>query len=171
MVLLELLTLLGRFHVDDFSSAHVYLRTKTPIKSYDELPAKAVIECAQLTKDNSIEGCKKGEVVVIYTWASNLLKNDTMETGAVSFHNRKLIVSQNVEKDKEILKQERDMHVMRMQKEAQMKKKEERKQKENEQKLKVKEEEEKKQQWNDFEAQGETLMRSNHDNNVEDDFW
>ena len=77
------------------------MRTKTPITSYDDLPAKAVIECAQLTKDNSIEGCKKSEVVVIYTWASNLLKNDTMETGAVSFHNRKLIVNLDVAKEKE----------------------------------------------------------------------
>ena len=93
LFILILIFILFRFHVDNFSSAHVYLRTKTPITSYDELPAKAVIECAQLTKDNSIEGCKKSEVVVIYTWASNLLKNDTMETGAVSFHNRKLIVS------------------------------------------------------------------------------
>jgi len=129
---------INRFHVDNFSSAHVYLRTKTPITSYDDLPAKAVIECAQLTKDNSIEGCKKSEVVVIYTWASNLLKNDTMETGAVSFHNRKLIVNLDVAKEKEILKrinktkneahpdlksknimvfiitEERDMHLMKL---------------------------------------------------------
>ena len=37
---------LFRFHVDNFSSAHVYLRMKNPITSYEELPEKAVIECA-----------------------------------------------------------------------------------------------------------------------------
>lgn len=60
---------------------------KVPNLTYDELPPKAVLECAQLTKENSIEGCKKKGVTVIYTWASNLLKNDSMEVGAVSFKN------------------------------------------------------------------------------------
>jgi len=90
--------------VDDLSSAHVYLRTKTPISTYEELPEKAVIECAQLTKENSIEGCKKKGVTVIYTWASNLHKTDDMATGAVSFKNNKLIKNLQVEKDKDILK-------------------------------------------------------------------
>ena len=77
---------------------------KTPITEYSQLPEKAVIECAQLTKENSIEGCKKKAVTVIYTWASNLLKNDNMETGAVGFKNDKLIVNLNVEKNKDILR-------------------------------------------------------------------
>ena len=34
------------FHVADLSSAHVYLRTKEPIKSYGELSADLVQECA-----------------------------------------------------------------------------------------------------------------------------
>ena len=57
-----------------------------------------------MTKENSIEGCKKKAVTVIYTWASNLLKNDSMDTGAVGFKNDKLIVNLNVEKNKDILR-------------------------------------------------------------------
>eukprot|EP00347_Sterkiella_histriomuscorum_P021048 403335461 len=173
------------FHVDNFSSAHVYLRTKTPITSYEEMPVAAVIECAQLTKENSIEGCKKSAVTVIYTWASNLLKNDSMETGAVSFHNRKLVVNMEVEKDKEIIKRinktktesypdfkkELDRHKMQLQKEAMLKKKEEKKQQEMEQKQKIKQEEEKKQAWNEFNDAGSQFVTSNQGPVVEDDFW
>ena len=86
------------------SSAHVYLRMNTHITSYDELPEKAVIECSQLTKENPIEGCKKKGVTIIYTWASNLLKTDDMETGAVSFKDRSLVVKMHIEKDSMILK-------------------------------------------------------------------
>ena len=92
------------FHVDDMSSAHVYLRMKIPIETYEELPQKAVSECAQLTKENSIEGCKKKGVTVIYTWASNLLKRDDMDVGAVSFKKEGLIEKLHVEKVNEVLK-------------------------------------------------------------------
>jgi hypothetical protein len=34
-----------RFHVDDLSSAHVYLRMKKPIESYDDIPEEVVEEC------------------------------------------------------------------------------------------------------------------------------
>lgn len=104
MVPSSFISLLYRFHVDDLSSAHVYLRMKDTITTYEELPPDVVIECAQLTKENSIEGCKKKAVTVIYTWASNLLKTDDMATGAVSFKNNKLIEKLHVEKSKEILK-------------------------------------------------------------------
>jgi hypothetical protein len=93
-----------RFHVDTMSSAHVYLRMKVPITSYDQLPAKCVQECAQLTKENSIEGCKKKGVPIIYTWASNLLKEDDMEVGAVSFKNHDMVKKMHVEKNNEVLK-------------------------------------------------------------------
>ncbi len=92
------------FHVDTMSSAHVYLRMKVPITSYADLPAKAVEECAQLTKENSIEGCKKKGVTIIYTWASNLLKTEDMEVGAVSFKNDALVVKLHIEKNNEVLK-------------------------------------------------------------------
>lgn len=74
------------------------------ISSYDELPEKAVIECSQLTKENSIEGCKKKGVTIIYTWASNLLKTADMETGAVSFKDQSKVVKMHIEKDNIILK-------------------------------------------------------------------
>ena len=47
------------FHVHNLSSAHVYLRTKEPVAKYIELSKELIAECAQLTKANSIEGCKK----------------------------------------------------------------------------------------------------------------
>ncbi|KAI4115756.1 MAG: hypothetical protein LQ345_003710 [Seirophora villosa] len=76
------------FHVDNLSSAHVYLRLKAGQK-WDELPAALVEDCAQLTKANSIEGNKKDNVTVIYTPWSNLLKNASMATGQVSFRDPK----------------------------------------------------------------------------------
>ena len=66
------------FHVDNLSSAHVYLRTKDPITSYDELSKELIQECAQLCKANSIEGCKKASVGINFTWATNLLKTADM---------------------------------------------------------------------------------------------
>jgi predicted ribosome quality control (RQC) complex YloA/Tae2 family protein len=51
------------FHVDELSSAHVYLRLK-PNERLEDVPETTVIECAQLVKANSIEGCKLKEVSV-----------------------------------------------------------------------------------------------------------
>ena len=92
------------FHVDSLSSAHVYLRTQEPITSYDSLSAELIQECCQLTKANSIEGCKKHSVGINYTWATNLLKTADMQTGAVSFTNRKLVKLINIEKNKDIIR-------------------------------------------------------------------
>ena len=47
------------FHVADLSSAHVYLRTAEPLPNLDAIPPEVELECAALTKANSIEGCKK----------------------------------------------------------------------------------------------------------------
>lgn len=43
------------FHVDKLSSAHVYVRMREG-ESWDSLPEELLIDCAQLTKANSIEG-------------------------------------------------------------------------------------------------------------------
>ena len=51
------------FHVDDLSSAHVYLRLNLD-EDFDNIPSALVQECAQLVKANSIEGCKKKDVYV-----------------------------------------------------------------------------------------------------------
>jgi len=51
------------FHVDDMSSAHVYLRLKKNQK-LEDVSSATIMECAQLVKANSIEGCKMREVKV-----------------------------------------------------------------------------------------------------------
>lgn len=51
------------FHVDDMSSAHVYLRLQKN-QRLEDVSAEAIMECAQLVKANSIEGCKLREVHV-----------------------------------------------------------------------------------------------------------
>lgn len=49
------LTTIAQFHVDNLSSAHVYLRLRDG-ETWDNIPQKLVDDCAQLTKANSIEG-------------------------------------------------------------------------------------------------------------------
>jgi hypothetical protein len=48
-----------RFHVDKLSSAHVYLRLP-PGMVWDALPEALLTDCAQLVKENSIEGARRG---------------------------------------------------------------------------------------------------------------
>jgi predicted ribosome quality control (RQC) complex YloA/Tae2 family protein len=48
------------FHVDDLSSAHVYLRMK-PGTSMDDISEDLVLDCSALVKANSIQGCKVSE--------------------------------------------------------------------------------------------------------------
>jgi hypothetical protein len=45
------------FHVDDLSSAHVYLRMK-PEMTLDDISEDLLLDCASLVKANSIVGCK-----------------------------------------------------------------------------------------------------------------
>ncbi|PGH05627.1 hypothetical protein AJ80_08319 [Polytolypa hystricis UAMH7299] len=78
------------FHVDNLSSAHVYLRLRDG-ETWDNIPEDILEDCAQLTKANSIEGNKKDNITVIYTPWSNLKKSAGMATGQVSFHNPKLV--------------------------------------------------------------------------------
>ncbi|KAF7553959.1 hypothetical protein G7046_g6954 [Stylonectria norvegica] len=72
------------FHADKLSSAHIYLRMKDG-QAWDALPEELILDLAQLTKANSIEGNKKDNVTVIYTPWSNLKKDGSMEVGQVSF--------------------------------------------------------------------------------------
>lgn len=98
----------AQFHVDNLSSAHVYLRLHDG-EIWENIPQKLLEDCAQLTKANSIEGqlahCrynildkltkeagnKKDNITVIYTPWLNLMKDGSMATGQVSFHNPKLV--------------------------------------------------------------------------------
>ncbi|KAJ3481914.1 hypothetical protein NLG97_g7703 [Lecanicillium saksenae] len=72
------------------SSAHIYLRMEEGQK-WDNLPAELVMDLAQLTKANSIEGNKKDNITVIYTPWSNLKKDGSMDVGQVSFKNPRLV--------------------------------------------------------------------------------
>ncbi|TKA80410.1 hypothetical protein B0A49_01187 [Cryomyces minteri] len=71
-----------KFHVDNLSSAHVYVRLRDG-ETWDSIPPALLEDCAQLTKANSIEGNKKDNVTVIYTPWSNLKKDGSMAVGQV----------------------------------------------------------------------------------------
>lgn len=86
------------FHVDDLSSAHVYLRMK-PGMALDDLPQEAILDCSTLVKANSIAGCKKSEVSVVYTRWKNLKKTHGMADGQVGFHRPDNVRKIRVSKD------------------------------------------------------------------------
>lgn len=79
---------LFRFHVDKLSSAHVYLRLRKN-ETLDDVPQDVIIDCAQLVKANSIQGCKMNDIDVVYTMWENLKKTQGMEVGQVGFHREK----------------------------------------------------------------------------------
>ena len=61
------------FHVDDLSSAHVYLRLKSG-QTMDDIPEDCLTDCCSLVKANSIQGCKKSEVYIVYTrWKVSII--------------------------------------------------------------------------------------------------
>merc|ERR1712012_1069787 len=69
------------------------------------IPEKILNEMAQLTKANSIEGCKASEVDIIYTPFLNLKKEERMDTGQVGFKDESFrIILPKVPKDKDIVK-------------------------------------------------------------------
>ncbi|CAG8023868.1 unnamed protein product [Penicillium salamii] len=78
------------FHVDNLSSAHVYVRLREG-ETWDNIAQPLLEDCAQLTKANSIEGNKKDNITIIYTPWSNLKKDGSMAAGQVTFHNHKLV--------------------------------------------------------------------------------
>eukprot|EP01133_Synstelium_polycarpum_P004309 gene4309-5033_t len=73
------------FHVDNLSSAHVYLRLKKG-QTIVDIPQNVLDECCQLVKENSIVGCKENSVNIVYTPWANLKKTDGMEAGQVMYH-------------------------------------------------------------------------------------
>mmetsp|Transcript_16348 Transcript_16348/g.24518 ORF Transcript_16348/g.24518 Transcript_16348/m.24518 type:complete len:215 (+) Transcript_16348:159-803(+) len=86
------------FHVDDLSSAHVYLRMK-PGMTLDDISENLLLECSSLVKANSIQGCKKSSVYVVYTRWKNLKKTNSMVDGQVGFHRpenvRRMLIEKN----------------------------------------------------------------------------
>lgn len=90
------------FHVDDLSSAHVYLRQK-PGEKLDDITEDLLLDCSSLVKANSISGCKMNSVYVIYTRWKNLKKTNSMQDGAVSYHRPDNVRRMKVEKNKPIV--------------------------------------------------------------------
>ncbi|KAG9258514.1 uncharacterized protein F5Z01DRAFT_643440 [Emericellopsis atlantica] len=91
------------FHVDKLSSAHIYLRMKEG-ETWDNLPQDLLVDLAQLTKANSIEGNKKDNITIIYTPWSNLKKDGSMDVGQVSFKDQRKV--------KRILVPQRENHIV-----------------------------------------------------------
>ncbi|XP_043469222.1 coiled-coil domain-containing protein 25 [Leptopilina heterotoma] len=85
------------FHVDKFSSAHVYLRLRCG-QTIDDIPSSVLDDAAQLVKANSIEGNKMNDVDVVYTMWSNLKKTQGMDVGQVGFHKEKEVRKLHVAK-------------------------------------------------------------------------
>lgn len=92
------------FHVDDLSSAHVYLRLK-PGMVLDDISEDLLLQCASLVKANSIAGCKKNSVSVVYTRWKNLKKESHMVEGEVGFHRPENVRKMKVEKNGPIVRQ------------------------------------------------------------------
>lgn len=77
-----------RFHVSSLSSAHVYVRLNDG-EDWMQMEESLVTELCALVKHNSIEGCKKECVDVVYTPCVNLKKSEDMDVGQVSFKRKK----------------------------------------------------------------------------------
>lgn len=91
------------FHVDDLSSAHVYLRVEDGT-AIENIPRDVILDCAHLVKHNSIKGCKLSKVKVVYTPFSNLMKTARMDTGQVGFVDQHKVLSIEVGKNNEAVK-------------------------------------------------------------------
>ncbi|KAF2682147.1 DUF814-domain-containing protein [Lentithecium fluviatile CBS 122367] len=85
------------FHVDNLSSAHVYVRLPEG-QDWETIDKNLLIDCAQLTKANSIEGNKKDNVAIVYTPWSNLKKDGSMAVGQVGFKDQRKVKRVHVEK-------------------------------------------------------------------------
>ncbi|KAL7448337.1 hypothetical protein ACHAWC_000543 [Mediolabrus comicus] len=108
------------FHVDDLSSAHVYLRLK-PGQTMDDIPEDCLTDCCSLVKANSIQGCKKSEVYIVYTrWKiiychmQNLKKTASMVDGQVGYHRPENVRRCKIAKNNTIVRQlektKRELH-------------------------------------------------------------
>jgi len=90
------------FHVDDLSSAHVYLRQKKG-QTMDDISEDLLLDCASLVKANSIKGCKMASAQIVYTRWKNLHKTSNVP-GQVGFHRPQNKQFMTVEKNNHIVK-------------------------------------------------------------------
>lgn len=79
------------FHVDDMSSAHVYLRLPRG-RTIRDISKEELEDASQLCKANSIQGSKSASVAVVYTPWANLKKTPDMDVGQVGFHDEKAVL-------------------------------------------------------------------------------
>lgn len=83
------------FHVDNHSSAHLYLQlsNEDQLVTFDSLKIHESIlkQIAQLTKANSIKANKLNNITIIYTPVDNLYTDGSMDAGTVTFHNPKKV--------------------------------------------------------------------------------
>ncbi|KAI5965372.1 uncharacterized protein KGF55_001593 [Candida pseudojiufengensis] len=92
------------FHVDNHSSAHLYLQlTQEQIlewKSFDnfKIDEYLLLQICQLTKSNSIKGNKLNNISICYTPVENLYTDGSMDTGTVTFKNNKQVKRYNIAK-------------------------------------------------------------------------
>eukprot|EP00794_Sanderia_malayensis_P004862 gene4862-5501_t len=163
------------------SSAHVYLRLPEG-QTIDDIPTEALIDCAQLTKANSIQGSKCNDVAIVYTPWSNLKKTADMDVGQIGFHKNKLVKTVMVEKKvNEIInrlnktKEEKDPNFRALREERDRKERLEQRKQQQQQKAKEKELQEEKRKEAEERSYDrlmtEDAMVSNKCNaNLEDDF-
>ncbi|XP_051581109.1 coiled-coil domain-containing protein 25-like isoform X2 [Myxocyprinus asiaticus] len=64
----------------------------------EDIPKEVLIDCAQLVKNNSIQGCKMNNINIVYTPWSNLKKTADMDVGQIGFHRQKEVKIVAVEK-------------------------------------------------------------------------
>ncbi|KAE8605665.1 hypothetical protein XENTR_v10015271 [Xenopus tropicalis] len=167
------------FHVDKLSSAHVYLRLQKD-QTIEDIPKEVLLDCAQLVKANSIQGCKMNNINVVYTPWANLKKTADMDIGQIGFHRQKDVKTMTVEKVSKIvnrLEKTKDERFPDLAAEKEARDREERNEKKaqiQEIKRKEKEEMKKKKEMDELRSYSSLMksenMSSNQDGNDSDDF-
>mmetsp|Transcript_3925 Transcript_3925/g.7482 ORF Transcript_3925/g.7482 Transcript_3925/m.7482 type:complete len:163 (-) Transcript_3925:80-568(-) len=71
----------------------------------NDIPEDLLLDCCALVKANSIVGCKRNSVYVIYTYWKNLKKTADMVDGQVSYHRPQNVRRCEVEKHNSIVNQ------------------------------------------------------------------
>jgi hypothetical protein len=69
-----------------------------PGMSLDDISDDLLLDCSAMVKANSIQGCKKSSVYVVYTRWKNLKKTSGMVDGQVGFHRPENVRRVSVEK-------------------------------------------------------------------------
>ncbi|GAB6023616.1 Coiled-coil domain-containing protein 25 [Chamberlinius hualienensis] len=164
------------FHVDDLSSAHVYLRLQAG-QTIDDIPPALLEDCAQLVKANSIKGNKMNNVDVVYTMWSNLKKTAAMDVGQVGFHREKEVRKIRVDKrTNEIInrlnktKEEKTVDLRAAREERDRKERENKKQLLRHQKDKDKEEEKRKAELAELKSYSSLMKTDSMKSNKEEEY-